>query len=99
MAELNKAQMDKAVKDTVVAALSDVFEAVGARQIDNYTFAFPVNVEGEDTFAKVAITAVQRKDTKKYLAFDVETAVAAYEEKLAEKAQKAAEKAAKAKKD
>ncbi len=91
---LNKTQMDKAVKDTVVDALGGTFDAVGAVRIDDYTYAFPVTIEGEDTYAKVAITAVQRKDTKVHLAFDIDTAVAKYEEKIATREAKAAERAA-----
>lgn len=95
MAELNKTQMDKAVKDTVVEALGEVFVAAGVTRIDDYTFAFPVNVDGEDTYAKVAITAVQRKDTKVHPAFDLDTAIAKYATKLADREAKAAERAAK----
>ena len=95
MAELNKTQMDKAVKDTVVEAFGEVLATAGAVRIDDYTFAFPVEVEGEATYAKVAITAVQRKDTKVHPAFDIDTAIAKYATKLAERDAKAAERAAK----
>lgn len=95
MAELNKTQMDKAVKDTVVEALNGAFEAADAVRIDDYTFAFPVNVDGEYTYAKIAITAVQRKDTRVHPAFDVDAAIAKYEAKIAEREAKAAERAAK----
>ena len=94
MAELNKTQMDKAVKDTVVEALNGAFDVAGAVRIDDYTFAFPVTVDGEDTYAKVAITAVQRKDTKAHEAFDLDTAVSKYEVKVAEREAKAAEREA-----
>ena len=41
-------------------------------------------------YAKVAVTAAQRTDTKANPAFDLETAVKKYESELAEKAEKAA---------
>ena len=91
---MTKMAKDKAVKDTVVVALEDVFASVGATRIDDYTFAFPVTVEGEDTFAKGAITAVQRKDTKTTKAFDLDVAVAKYENKIAERDAKIAEREA-----
>lgn len=95
MAEMNKMEMDKAVKETVVEALTGVFESVKAVKIDDYTYAFPVTVDNEDTYAKIAITAVQRKDTKSTKAFDIDTAVAKYEDKVTERDVKAAERAAK----
>ena len=95
MVELNKTQMDKAVKETVVEALDEVFDAAAAVRIDDYTYAFPVTIEGEETYAKITITAVQRKDTKKYPAFDIDTAIEKYEAKIAEREAKAAEREAK----
>lgn len=92
---MTKMAMDAAVKDTVVDAFSDVLKSAGAVKIDSYTYAFPVSVEGVDTYAKIAITAVQRKDTKTNPAFDLDVAVAKFEAKIAEREQKAAERAAK----
>lgn len=91
---LNKTQMDKAVKDTVVDALNDVLATAGATQIDDYMYAFPVEVDGEATYAKITITATQRKDTKAHPAFNLEDAVAAYANKVSERETKAAERAA-----
>jgi hypothetical protein len=92
---MNKTVMDKAVKETVVEALNPTLETVGAVKIDDYTYAFPVTVDGEDTYAKVTITAVQRKATKTLPAFDIDTALAKYQTKIDEREARVAEREAK----
>lgn len=75
-----------------------------AFQIDTYTFAIPVEVEGKSRYAKVVISATSDKDvtvTKGARAgscneaFDLEVAVRAYEEKLAAAEERKAAKKAK----
>lgn len=100
---MNKVEMDNAVKALTVEALIDVLETAGARKIDDYTYAFPVTVDGVDTYSKIAVTATMRKATKTNEAFDIDVAVAKYAAKLDERAEKAAQreatKAAKASKN
>ena len=103
MATLKKSEMDALVRNTVVERLN--LDEI-ATQIGASTYAIPVETDEGTFYAKVAITAAQRKATKTTEAFDLETAVAKYAADLAEKAEKEAEreaakaaKAAKAKKD
>lgn len=91
MTKLTKAQMDTLVRESAIATLG-IAEA--GTQIGASTYAIPVEVEGEVVYAKVAITAAQRTDTKTVKAFDLEVAVAKYAEEVAEKAAKAAEREA-----
>jgi hypothetical protein len=65
-------------------------------QIDRYTWAIPVEVDGETRYAKVSITAALAKATKTNPAFDLDTAVEAFNAAEAERKAKEAEKAAKA---
>jgi hypothetical protein len=96
MTKLTKAQMDALVRESAIATLG--VEESGT-QIGASTYAIPVEIDGEVVYAKVAITAAQRTDTKAVKAFDLETAVAKYAEEVAAKEEKAAareaEKAAK----
>ena len=102
MAELNKAQLDKLLKDTAIASLN-----LGvATNIGEYTYAIPVEYEGETFYVKASFTAAARKATKVNPAFNLDEAVEKYEITLAQRAEKAAaaeakkaEKLAKAKKD
>ena len=89
------------VKEIAAEALSGSLDVAGATKIDDYTYVIPCSFEDEEKpyYARVTITACLAKDTKKNKAFDLETAVAAYEAKVAKReadaAKKAAEKAAK----
>lgn len=91
MTKLTKAQMDALVRESAIATLG--IEEAG-KQIGASTYAIPVEIEGEIAYAKVAITAAQRTDTKAVKAFDLETAVAKYAEEVAKKEAKAAEREA-----
>lgn len=96
MATMKKAELDTLVRETVIDALGI---AERGTKIGTSTFAIPVETPEGDTYAKVTVTAVQRKDTKTNPAFDLDVAVAKYEAELAEKAEKAAAReAAKAEK-
>lgn len=91
MATLKKSEMDTLVRDGAINALN--LTEIGT-QIGTSTYAVPV-VTPEGTFyAKVAITAAQRKATKTTEAFDLDVAVEKYQDELDEKAQREAERAA-----
>ena len=92
MANMKKAELDTFVRNSVIEALG--IDERGTK-IGTSTFAIPVETPEGDTYAKVTVTAVQRKDTKTNPAFDLDVAVAKYEAELAEKAEKAAEREAK----
>lgn len=98
MAKMTATEINTYVKVTA----RDALNISGATQIDDFTWAIPVEVDGEygkeTRYAKVSITAALAKATKTNPAFDLDTAVEAYEQKKADRAAKAAEKAAKAKK-
>ena len=90
--KMKKAELDALVRNTVIETLG--IDNAGTK-IGTSTFAIPVETPEGDTYAKVTVTAVQRKDTKTNPAFDLEVAVGKYEAELAEKAAKAAEREAK----
>ena len=91
MTKLTKAQMDALVRESAIATLG-IAEA--GTQIGASTYAIPVEIEGEVVYAKVAITAAQRTDTKAVKAFDLKTAVEKYAEEVATKEAKATEREA-----
>lgn len=66
-----------------------------ATQIDDFTWAVPVETEDGVRYAKIAVTAALAKATKVNPAFDLETAVQAFEDKKREREIKAQEAAAK----
>lgn len=85
-------EVQKFVKETIVNQLgiADAGTAIGG-----YKFAIPVETPEDGTvYATVAITCTKWKGTEKTEAFDLDAAVAAYEDKVAEAAAKAAERAA-----
>lgn len=86
---LNSVQINTFVKDSALEYVTLPAEAV---QIDAYSYAIPVEVEGETRYAKLTLTACLAKDTAKNTAFNPETAAALYQAKLAERETKAAEK-------
>ena len=92
MATLNTNEANAMVKELAVGALI----LGNATQIDDYTYAIPVEIEGELRYAKVTVTAALAKATKTHAAFDLDTAVKAYQLKVAERDAKA-EAAAKTK--
>lgn len=92
MAKMTSTQINDFVKANVANAIK--ISELGT-QIDRYTWAVPVEVEGELRYAKVSITAALAKATKTNPAFDLDTAVEAFEQAEAERAAKAAEAEAK----
>ena len=86
---LNSVQINSFVKDSALEYVTLPEDAV---QVDAYSYAIPVTVEGETRYAKLTITACLAKDTAKNLAFNPDTAHALYLAKVAERETKAAEK-------
>lgn len=89
--EMKKADLDALVRDIVVEKLG--LNENGTR-IGTSTYAVSAETPEGVFYGKVAITAALRKATAKNEAFDLDTAVAKYEDEVAAKAAKAAEKAA-----
>lgn len=89
--KINKSEMDAIVRGGAISALG--IEEVGT-QIGTSTYAIPVETPEGVFYAKVAVTAAQRADTKAYPAFNLEDAVAKFEAECAEKAEKKAEREA-----
>ena len=100
MSTMTAAQINEFVKQT--AAQTIKIADIGT-QIDRFTWAIPVEVEGETRYAKVSITAALAKATKTNPAFDLDTAVQAFADAEREREIKAdeakAKKAAKAAKN
>ena len=92
---MTSAELNTFVKN----AASETLNFENATQIDDFTWAIPVEVETEagveTRYAKVSITAALAKATKANPAFDLETAVQAFENKKREREIKASEAAAK----
>lgn len=89
--KINKTELDSMVRNGAIGALG--VSEVGT-QIGVSTYAVPVETPEGVFYAKVAITAAQRADTKKYPAFNLDAAVEKFEAEQAEKAEKAAEREA-----
>lgn len=88
---MTKMEKDAMVKKLALASLS-IPEDAG--EIGPYTYAVPVGaVDGEERYAKVAITALNNKDTKTTAAFDFEQRVADYQAELEDKRKEAERKA------
>lgn len=87
---MNTAEKNLAVKAT---ALMLTTLPQGAIQIDDFSFAIPVTVEGESRYSVVTFTAKNNKDTKTTLAFNPDVARAEWAERKAESERKAQEKA------
>lgn len=83
------------INNLVKATAAEFLNKDKATQIDDFTWAIPIEIEGEVRYAKVAITAALAKATKVNPAFDLETAVQAFEDKKREREIKAQEAAAK----
>ena len=88
--KITKSEMDTIVRGGAISILG--IDEKGT-QIGTSTYAIPVETPEGVFYAKVAVTAAQRTDTKTNLAFNLDTAVKKYESELAEKAEKAGEKA------
>ena len=89
--KINKSEMDAIVRGGAITSLN--LEELGT-QIGTSTYAIPVETPEGVFYAKVAVTAAQRADTKAYPAFNLEDAVAKFEAECAEKVEKAAEREA-----
>lgn len=89
---MNATEMNAYVKTN---AAERVLNLDNATQIDDFTWAVPVETEDGTRYAKISITAALAKATKTNPAFDLETAVQAFEDKKREREIKAAEAAAK----
>lgn len=95
--KINKAEMDTIVRNGAIKALG-IAEA--GTQIGASTYAIPVETPEGVFYAKVAVTAAQRTDTKVNPAFNLENAVKKFEDEIADKeAKAAAREAAKAEKE
>lgn len=86
-------EMNNCVKAT---AVERVLNLDTATQIDDFTWAVPIETEDGVRYAKIAVTAALAKATKVNPAFDLESAVQAFEDKKREREAKAKEKAEKA---
>ena len=91
MTKMTATQINAFVK----ASAAEFINKETATQIDDYTWAIPIDTEDGVRYAKVSITAALAKATKTNAAFDLETAVQAYEDKIREREIKAQEAAAK----
>lgn len=89
---MNATEMNAYVKTN---AAERVLNLDNATQIDDFTWAVPVETEDGTRYAKISIAAALAKATKTNPAFDLETAVQAFEDKKREREIKAAEAAAK----
>lgn len=87
---MNTVQTQTFVKKNAVKSLN----LTNATQIDDYTYAIPVEVEGKTRYAKLVVTCTNNKDTKTTAAFDLNAAIAEYKDKCDERAKREAEKAA-----
>ena len=93
MSTMKKADLNRTIKNSAVEMLN--LEALGAVQIDSGVWALAISVDGKTYYSKIAVSAANPTGTEKVPAFNLEAAVAAYNNKVAEQERKAAEKAAK----
>lgn len=97
------AKMTVAEKNTLIKtqAVNATILPEGTIQIDDFSYAIPVTVEGEERYAVVTFVAKNNKATKTSEAFTPESAIAKWEEdkRIAEAkaAERLAEKERKAK--
>ena len=95
---MTKMEIRTAVKNIIAEQFIEIF--ANAIQIDDYTYAIPVNGvqsdNGRQLYAKVDISCPNWYATAKTEPFDIDNKVATYNAELAERAEKAAEKARKA---
>lgn len=106
METMNTTQKNTFIKETATTklGLANLCASDEAYQIDTFTYAIPVDVEGTTRYAKVTITACSDKEVKYTKgsragqvnkAFDLNEAIAAYEAKLDAQATALAEREAK----
>lgn len=91
MANMTSAQKNTMIKEKAISAMTF---PEGIIQVGDYSFAIPVEVEGELRYAVATFTAKNNKATKTADAFDPEQARADWLAEKELKAQVAAEKAA-----
>ena len=89
---MNTIERNAFVKSTAVDSLS----LSNATQIDDYSYAIPVEVDGERFFAKVVVTACDMRGSKTHPPFSIEDAVMGYARRCADR-KSVAEAKAKAK--
>ena len=93
MSTMKKSEMLSAIKNDVVSRLN--LEDLGAIQIGVGLWAIPsIEIDGNVSYAKVAVSAANPTGTEKVPAFDINAAVEDWELEVAERERKAAEKAA-----
>ena len=93
MTTMKKADLNRMIKTTAVEKLN--LAGLGAVRIDSGVWALEIPVDGKTYYAKIAVSAANPTGTEKVPAFNLEAAVAAYNEKVAEQEAKAKEKAEK----
>lgn len=92
MSTMSVTEMNVAVKESVLSALfEDGLNAVETVQVDSYKWVIPVEVDGEQRFATVTLTANKADYDESNLAEDAEK----YAEKVAKAKEREAERAAK----
>ena len=100
MSTMSVAEANVAVKETVMSALfEDGLNSTEFVQIDSYKWVIPVEIEGEQRFATVTLTANKADYDESNLADDAAKyaeKVAAAQQREADRAAKRAEKEAKA---
>ena len=88
---MNTIERNSFVKSTAVEGMN-IGNAV---QIDDFSYAVPVDVEGMTCYAKIVVTACDMKGSKTHGAFDIDAAVTDYAQKCADRQKVADEKARK----
>ena len=92
MSTMSVTEMNVAVKESVLSALfEDGLNAVETVQVDSYKWVIPVEVDGEQRFATVTLTANKADYDESNLAEDAEK----YAEKVANAKQREIDRAAK----
>ena len=92
MSTMSVTEMNVAVKESVLSALfEDGLNAVETVQVDSYKWVIPVEVDGEQRFATVTLTANKADYDESNLAEDAEK----YAEKVAKAKERKTERAAK----
>lgn len=92
MSTMSVTEMNVAVKESVLSALfEDGLNATEFVQVDSYKWVIPVEVDGEQRFATVSLTANKADYDESNLAEDAEK----YAEKVAKAKEREAERAAK----
>ena len=93
MATMTTAEKNLTIKSSVLDELRNTPVFENAVQIGDFEFAIPVEVDGEQRYCAISLTAKSNKDTKTTVAFNAEDAHNEYLDTVAVKAAKAEEKA------